>query len=123
MLIRLIIIIIDVSYKTKLIHHCDANDPHGFPVSILYKSIAVRYRPVRVADGPLTVRYRFIKNASWVDASLNLNSSSSLNLLMRFYVTRSKIVTDWDKKKSRIWIIKANRVIVYSNSLPLSRQT
>ena len=35
------------------------------PVSILYKSIAVRYRPVRVADGPITARYRFIKNASW----------------------------------------------------------
>ena len=37
-----------------------------FPVSILYKSIAGRYRPVRVADGPITARYRFIKNASWV---------------------------------------------------------
>ena len=34
-------------------------------VSILPKSIAVRYRSVRVADGPITVRYRFIKNASW----------------------------------------------------------
>ena len=37
-----------------------------FPVSILHKSIAARYRPVRVADGPITARYRFIKNASWV---------------------------------------------------------
>ena len=36
------------------------------PVSILYKSIAGRYRPVRVADGPTTARYRFIKNTSWV---------------------------------------------------------
>ena len=35
------------------------------PVSILYKSIAGRYRPVRVADGSITARYRFIKNASW----------------------------------------------------------
>ena len=35
------------------------------PVSILYKSIAGRYRPIRVADGPITARYRFIKNASW----------------------------------------------------------
>ena len=34
-------------------------------VSILYKSIAGRYWPVRVADGPITARYRFIKNASW----------------------------------------------------------
>ena len=31
------------------------------PVSILYKSIAGRYRPVRVADGPIRARYRFIK--------------------------------------------------------------
>ena len=35
------------------------------PVSILYKPIAGRYRPVRVADGPITARYRFIKSASW----------------------------------------------------------
>ena len=32
---------------------------------VLYKSIAGRYRPVRTADGPITARYRFIKNASW----------------------------------------------------------
>ena len=36
------------------------------PVSILHKSIAGRYRPVRVAEGPITARCRFIKNASWV---------------------------------------------------------
>ena len=35
-------------------------------MSILYKSIAGRYRPVRVADGPITARYRFIKSANWV---------------------------------------------------------
>ena len=45
--------------KTKIVTYM-------FPVSILYKSITGRYRPVRVADGPMTVRYRFIKNASWV---------------------------------------------------------
>ena len=39
---------------------------YSFPVSILYKSIAGRYRHVRVADGPITALYRFIKNASWV---------------------------------------------------------
>ena len=37
------------------------------PVSILYKSIASRYRSVRLADGPITARYRFIKNASWTE--------------------------------------------------------
>ena len=33
------------------------------PASILYKSIAGRYRPVSYPDGPITARYRFIKNA------------------------------------------------------------
>ena len=40
--------------------------PCGYPVSIVYKFIAGRYRPVRVADGPITACYIFIKNASWV---------------------------------------------------------
>ena len=35
------------------------------PASILYKSIAGRYRPVSYPDGPITARYRFIKNAYW----------------------------------------------------------
>ena len=35
------------------------------PASILYKSIAGRYRPVSYPDGPITARYRFIKNAGW----------------------------------------------------------
>ena len=35
------------------------------PASILYKSIAARYRPVSYPDGPITPRYRFIKNAYW----------------------------------------------------------
>ena len=37
-----------------------------YPASILYKSIAGRYRPVSYPDGPVTARYRFIKNAYWV---------------------------------------------------------
>ena len=41
----------------------------SFPVSILHKSIVGRYRPVRVADGPITALYRFTKNASWVICS------------------------------------------------------
>ena len=36
------------------------------PASILYKSIGGRYRPVSYSDGPITARYRFIKNAYWV---------------------------------------------------------
>ena len=45
--------------------HSAASDLSLPQVNILYKSIAGRYRPVRVADGPITARYRFIKNASW----------------------------------------------------------
>ena len=44
----------------------------NYPVSILYKYVAVRYRPIKVADGPITVRSRFIKNASWVKRLLVL---------------------------------------------------
>ena len=32
----------------------------SYPVSILHKSIAGRYRPVRVADGLITARYIFM---------------------------------------------------------------
>ena len=39
--------------------------PILYPVSILYKSIAGRYWPFWVADGPITTRCIFIKNASW----------------------------------------------------------
>ena len=39
-----------------------------YPASILYKSTAGRYRPVSYPDGPITARYRFIKNAYWVYA-------------------------------------------------------
>ena len=45
---------------------------NNHPVSILYKSIAGRYRPVRAAGGPITARYKFIKNASW--ARINCSS-------------------------------------------------
>ena len=38
---------------------------NSYPASILYKSTAGRYRPVRVADGPITARCSFIKNAYW----------------------------------------------------------
>ena len=42
------------------------------PASILYKSIADRYRPVSYPDGPITARYRFIKNADWEYSSFGV---------------------------------------------------
>ena len=35
------------------------------PASIIYKSIAGRYRPVSYPDGPIKARYRFINNTCW----------------------------------------------------------
>ena len=55
------------------------------PASILYKSIAGRYRPVSYPDGPITVRYRFIKNAYWV-----LSKLCKLCLLHKKALTASK---------------------------------
>ena len=43
-----------------------------YPVSILYKSIAGRYRPVSYPDGPITARYRFVKNASWFSEAVRM---------------------------------------------------
>ena len=39
---------------------------YTYPASIIYKSTAGRYRPVRYPDGPITARYKFIKNAYMV---------------------------------------------------------
>ena len=50
------------------------------PVSLLHKSIAGRYRPVRAAGGPITARCRFIKNASW-DSSFSVDRSKAVPLL------------------------------------------
>ena len=52
-------------YSHVFFHTADMRASKGnVPVSILYKYIAGRFRPVGVADGPITARYRFIKNAS-----------------------------------------------------------
>ena len=56
-------------------HSCDFYTSN--PVSILQKSIAGRYRPARVADGPITTCCRFIKNASW----------EITNILQTFYTS------------------------------------
>ena len=49
------------------------------PASILYKSIAGRYRPVSYPDGPITDRYRFIKNAYWEDTPTPLGKKFGHN--------------------------------------------
>ena len=54
-------------------------------VSILYKCIAGRSRPVRAADWPITARYTLIKNASWgistvSTISFSVTSASSISV-------------------------------------------
>ena len=58
---------------------------NAHPVSILYKSVAGRYRPVRVADGPITVRYRFINIYMHVSSLGNSLFSVGLNI---FYFSK-----------------------------------
>ena len=59
------------SLVVRQLFHCGVYFINGcsFPASILYKSTAGRYRPVRAADGPITARCRFLKNAYWIISS------------------------------------------------------
>ena len=53
------------------------------PVSILHKSIAGRYWSVRVADGPIKARCRFIKNACW---AASMHSCSLIGIVTRRFL-------------------------------------
>ena len=64
------------------------------PVSILYKSIADRYRPVSYPDGPITARYRFIKNAGWEhyeNMRIKIYRKFHLQTLKNFWLKNSDI--------------------------------
>ena len=54
-----------------------------YQVSILHKSIAGRYRHVRVADGLITVRYRFMWNTSWGISHIQLFVDGTGSLSMK----------------------------------------
>ena len=53
---------------------------HIIPASILYKSKAGRYRPVSYPDGPITARYRFIKNAYWDNSAASSEKKLPSNM-------------------------------------------
>ena len=55
------------------------------PARILYKSIAGRYRPFSYTEGPITARFRFIKNASW-DVALWLIATGFCSCFVLFDV-------------------------------------
>ena len=70
-------------YNFKERYHFFFSDIRAtFPASILYKSTARSQLvffinlqlAVRVADGPITARYRLIKNAYWVPTEYALSS-------------------------------------------------
>ena len=61
----------DLAYATEVGLACkNSFFKYYFPANVLYKSIAGRYRPVCYPDGPITARYRVIKNAYWVRPSV-----------------------------------------------------
>ena len=64
------------------------------PVSIQHKSIAGRYRLVRVADGPITTCCRFIKKDSW-DLKVILVTSISDNNFDSMLQLISVVAQEW----------------------------
>ena len=58
--------------KLPVVFTTEVSKAMVLPVSILHKSVAGHYRPVRVAEGPIKARYRFIKNISWAGVAYSL---------------------------------------------------
>ena len=62
---------------------------YSIPVSILHKSITGRYRPVRVGDGPITARCRFIASTARDARSPPRTVSSTVeNMIMESNIQR-----------------------------------
>ena len=56
-----LLFMVDALYRSVIYTEADIEFPdQTFPASILHKSTAGRYWPVRVADGPITARCRFM---------------------------------------------------------------
>ena len=64
----------------------------SFSVIILHKSIAGCYRPVRVADGPITARCRFIMKASWVPPLSRHSHNMTEKLLIVMYNVKTQTI-------------------------------
>ena len=84
------------------------------PVSILYKSIAGRYRPIKLADGPIMALYRFIKNASWE----NFGSTSLLSKTCQ--MQRLRLVYDSALSDRCLWFDKNYRIYDILSPYPLT---
>ena len=87
---------------------------HVIPASILYKSIEGRYRPVRVTDGPIVARYRFIKNAYWHGTCFAhhcISSSSAVSIDIKWLSKLERIKTVMERKFD-----KQFKVTVFKNT-------
>ena len=105
----------------RLTWACTMHKSHFFtcPVSILYKSIAGRYRPVRVADGPITARYRFIKNASWVVLAVTQNEYNIFTTYCAINSLSCKSITGKHNEKRIIIITDHNDCFLVLYAPPL----
>ena len=94
-------------------NHCGPCFKPTYPASILYKSSAGRYRPVRVADGPITARYRFMKNAYWVDTQcLTLLCNQKNRFILKYYILLSLYIK-----------VNIYKNITSDQKMPLSKNT
>ena len=92
-----------------------------YPVSILHKSTAGRYRPVRVADRPITARCRFLKNDNWVTSNFQpiklLDRSCWYKFILNSKQCRSRSVGFF--RSQLIWICTVCKSKVYPGSAGL----
>ena len=63
-----------------------------YPASIIYKSRADRYRPVSYPDGPITDRYRFIKNAYWVVNTFSTKMQNGVTFYVLHTITLRQLL-------------------------------
>ena len=81
------------------------------PASILYKSTVGRYRPVSYPDGPITARYRFIKNAYWEVPYLVLCCLLVCVPVVKFYQNLTKTVDAHITNLGQIKMTRACKIV------------
>ena len=88
------------------------------PAFFIISSIAGRYRPVSYPDGPITARYRFIKNAYWVVSAATLgNVLSNMCAQRRFISVCAFAQSDQNFQRAHFGLI---RKLLYVDKLDWS---
>ena len=88
----------------------------GVPASILYKSTAGRYRPVSYPDGPITARYRFMKNAYWGFTYIFV-SSNDYGSLSHIQLLIGNRVATFLRKGCQLCLPSVSVSIVYNRAI------